>query len=111
MKALRRKSILLTGYLEYMIKHYYSKDKADTRKPIVSIITPSRIEERGCQLTLTFSAPMTYVFQNLEKRGVVVSIPLASLPGLSVACIVGVNFGFCGLFTAACYFTSIGQGG
>lgn len=71
MKALRRKSILLTGYLEYMIKHYYSKDKADTRKPIVSIITPSRIEERGCQLTLTFSAPMTYVFQNLEKRGVV----------------------------------------
>ncbi|XP_036876684.2 kynureninase [Manis javanica] len=71
MKALRRKSILLTGYLEYMIKHYYSEDKAEPRKPIVNIITPSRLEERGCQLTLTFSVPMNRVFQQLEKRGVV----------------------------------------
>ncbi|XP_008583146.1 PREDICTED: kynureninase [Galeopterus variegatus] len=71
MKALRRKSVLLTGYLEYMIKHYYSKDKAETKKPIVNIITPSRIEDRGCQLTLTFSVPNKDVFQELEKRGVV----------------------------------------
>lgn len=71
MKALRRKSILLTGYLEYLIKHYYNKDTADTKKPFVNIITPSCIEERGCQLTLTFSVPMKYVFQELEKRGVV----------------------------------------
>ncbi|KAK2509723.1 hypothetical protein MC885_020989 [Smutsia gigantea] len=71
MKALRRKSILLTGYLEYMIKHYYSKDKAESKKPIVNIITPSHVEERGCQLTLTFSVPMNHVFQELEKRGVV----------------------------------------
>lgn len=71
MKALRRKSILLTGYLEYMIKHYYGKDKAETKKPVVNIITPSNIEDRGCQLTLSFSVPITYVFQELEKRGVV----------------------------------------
>ncbi|XP_024425481.3 kynureninase isoform X2 [Desmodus rotundus] len=71
MKALRRKSILLTGYLEYMIKHYYGKDKAETKKPTVNIITPSSIEDRGCQLTLSFSIPITYVFQELEKRGVV----------------------------------------
>uniref|UniRef100_A0A8C5V5U2 Kynureninase n=1 Tax=Microcebus murinus TaxID=30608 RepID=A0A8C5V5U2_MICMU len=71
MKALRRKSILLTGYLEYLIKHYYSKDKADTKKPMVNIITPSRIEDRGCQLTLTFSVSKKDVFQELEKRGVV----------------------------------------
>ncbi|XP_060482153.1 kynureninase isoform X1 [Panthera onca] len=71
MKALRRKSVLLTGYLEYMIKHYCNKDKADTKRPFVNIITPSCIEDRGCQLTLTFSIPIKYVFQELEKRGVV----------------------------------------
>ncbi|XP_042099857.1 kynureninase isoform X2 [Ovis aries] len=71
MKALRRKSILLTGYLEYMIKHYFSQDKAESKKTVVNIITPSYIEERGCQLTLTFSIPIKYVIQELEKRGVV----------------------------------------
>uniref|UniRef100_A0A2K5JSX7 Kynureninase n=1 Tax=Colobus angolensis palliatus TaxID=336983 RepID=A0A2K5JSX7_COLAP len=71
MKALRKKSILLTGYLEYLIKHNYGKDKAATEKPIVNIITPSHIEERGCQLTITFSVPNKDVFQELEKRGVV----------------------------------------
>ncbi|XP_023370807.1 kynureninase [Otolemur garnettii] len=71
MKALRRKSILLTGYLEYLLMHYYSKDKAHAQKPTVSIITPSRIDNRGCQLTLTFSVSKTNVFQELGKRGVV----------------------------------------
>ncbi|XP_066201575.1 kynureninase [Saccopteryx leptura] len=74
MKALRRKSILLTGYLEYMIKHYYGKDKAETKKVFVNIITPSHVEERGCQLTLTFSVPIKSVFQELQKRGVVCDI-------------------------------------
>ncbi|XP_006921107.1 kynureninase [Pteropus alecto] len=71
MKALRRKSILLTGYLEYMIKHYYGKDKTETKKPVVNIITPSHIEDRGCLLTLTFSVPAKYILEELEKRGVV----------------------------------------
>uniref|UniRef100_A0A669PKJ1 Kynureninase n=1 Tax=Phasianus colchicus TaxID=9054 RepID=A0A669PKJ1_PHACC len=70
MKALRRKSILLTGYLEYLIKHHYSEDKANPEKPYVKIITPPQIEERGCQLTLTFSLPIKSVFEELEKRGV-----------------------------------------
>ncbi|PKU39621.1 kynureninase isoform x1 [Limosa lapponica baueri] len=70
MKALRRKSILLTGYLEYLIKHYYNEDKTNPEKPFVKIITPSRIEERGCQLTLSFSLPIKSVFKELEKRGV-----------------------------------------
>ncbi|KAM8791983.1 kynureninase isoform 1-T1 [Rhynchonycteris naso] len=74
MKALRKKSILLTGYLEYMIKHYYDKDKAETKKLFVNIITPSHVEERGCQLTLTFSVPIKSVFQELQKRGVVCDI-------------------------------------
>ncbi|RMC18837.1 hypothetical protein DUI87_04733 [Hirundo rustica rustica] len=70
MKALRRKSILLTGYLEYLIKHYYSEDKTNPEKPFVRIITPSQIEERGCQLSLSFSLPIKSVFKELEKRGV-----------------------------------------
>uniref|UniRef100_U3IKM4 Kynureninase n=1 Tax=Anas platyrhynchos platyrhynchos TaxID=8840 RepID=U3IKM4_ANAPP len=70
MKALRRKSILLTGYLEYLIKHYYSEDKTNPEKPFVKIITPPRVEERGCQLTLSFSLPIKSVFKELEKRGV-----------------------------------------
>lgn len=73
MKALRRKSVLLTGYLEYLIKHYYSEDKTNPEKPFVRIITPSQIEERGCQLTLSFSLPIKSVFKELEKRGVAVS--------------------------------------
>ncbi|XP_027622828.1 kynureninase [Tupaia chinensis] len=71
LKALRRKSILLTGYLEYMIKYYYSKDETETGKPVVDIITPSCIEDRGCQLTLAFSVPNKDIFQELQKRGVV----------------------------------------
>uniref|UniRef100_A0A8C5KCG1 Kynureninase n=1 Tax=Jaculus jaculus TaxID=51337 RepID=A0A8C5KCG1_JACJA len=70
-KALRRKSILLTGYLEYMIKLHYSKDNKESMQPVVSIITPSCVEKRGCQLTLTFSTPKKTVFKELEKRGVV----------------------------------------
>lgn len=78
MKLLRKKSILLTGYLEYLIRHYYSEAKDDLKKPHVKIITPSNIEERGCQLTLVFSIPIKSVFEELEKRGVAVSM-LASL--------------------------------
>ncbi|KAM9305661.1 kynureninase [Gastrophryne carolinensis] len=70
MKALRKKSILLTGYLEYLIRHYYSENIAEPKKPYAKIITPSCIEERGCQLSLAFSLPIKAVFKELEKRGV-----------------------------------------
>lgn len=72
MKTLRKKSVLLTGYLEYLIKHYYSENIAEPEKPYAKIITPSRIEERGCQLSLTFSLPIKAVYEELEKRGVAV---------------------------------------
>lgn len=78
-KALRRKSILLTGYLEYMIRLYSTTKNAETKGPTVTIITPSRIEERGCQLTLAFSRSKKNVFEELHKRGVVVSILLEVL--------------------------------
>lgn len=70
MQDLRRKSILLTGYLEYLIRCYHSPDKTDTQKPHVKIITPSNVEERGCQLSLSFSFPVKAVYKELEKRGV-----------------------------------------
>lgn len=73
MKALRRKSLLLTGYLEYLIKHYYTEDPAQTHKPSVRIITPSDPEQRGCQLSLAFSVHIRKVFEELEMRGVAVS--------------------------------------
>uniref|UniRef100_A0A8C1Z2C2 Kynureninase n=1 Tax=Cyprinus carpio TaxID=7962 RepID=A0A8C1Z2C2_CYPCA len=70
MKDLRRKSVLLTGYLEYLIRHYYTKDPSAPDKPSVHIITPSDPQQRGCQLSLCFSCPIRTVFQELEKRGV-----------------------------------------
>uniref|UniRef100_A0A3Q0TBM2 Kynureninase n=1 Tax=Amphilophus citrinellus TaxID=61819 RepID=A0A3Q0TBM2_AMPCI len=70
MQALRRKSLLLTGYLEYLIKHYYTKDPAQPHKPHVHIITPSDPQQRGCQLSLSFSVHIKRVFEELEKRGV-----------------------------------------
>lgn len=73
MRDLRKKSILLTGYLEHLLKHYYSEDKSAPKKPHVRIITPRNPAERGCQLSLSFSVPIRAVFQELERRGVVVS--------------------------------------
>ncbi|GAA6224221.1 kynureninase [Lates japonicus] len=70
MQALRRKSLLLTGYLEYLIQHYYTEDPAQPHKPHIRIITPSDPQQRGCQLSLSFSIPIRKVFQELEKRGV-----------------------------------------
>ncbi|KAJ8351574.1 hypothetical protein SKAU_G00230500 [Synaphobranchus kaupii] len=70
MQALRQKSKLLTGYLEYLLKHYYTQDEARPDKPYVRIITPSDPEERGCQLSLSFSVPVDTIFNELEKRGV-----------------------------------------
>uniref|UniRef100_A0A8D0AWF9 Kynureninase n=1 Tax=Sander lucioperca TaxID=283035 RepID=A0A8D0AWF9_SANLU len=72
MQALRRKSLLLTGYLEYLIQHYYSKDAAQPHKAHVHIVTPSDPQQRGCQLSLSFSVPILKIFRELEKRGVAV---------------------------------------
>lgn len=82
MQALRRKSMLLTGYLEYLIQHYYSQDPARPHRPHIRIITPSDPEQRGCQLSFSFSTHIGKVLQELRRRGVVVrrSRPLLSLP-------------------------------
>ncbi|GAA5025498.1 kynureninase [Marivirga lumbricoides] len=64
MEALRSKSILLTGYLEYLIKEINKEEK------IFEIITPENPEERGCQLSLFTLKYGKSLFDKLMKRGV-----------------------------------------
>ena len=64
---LRRKSLLLTGYLEYLIK----RDLSD----FISIFTPSNPHERGCQLSLAFkNTDLEEVFSHLQQHGVICDI-------------------------------------
>lgn len=63
MDALRRKSVLLTGYLEYLLLH----EGHDT----CSIITPTEPGERGCQLSLRIGANGRQLFEHLSSSGVV----------------------------------------
>jgi kynureninase len=67
MTALRKKSLLLTGYLEYLIKLELSED--------VTIFTPENPEERGCQLSLAFpTADVDTIFNQLKGEGVICDI-------------------------------------
>jgi kynureninase len=63
MAALREKSLLLTGYMEFLLRQV-------THLPFV-IITPSEPERRGCQLSLLFLERGREVFDALTENGVV----------------------------------------
>lgn len=69
--------ILLAAYLELLLLHYYGLSQDDVETPAktggLSIITPVNPAERGCQLSIKFSAPMKSLSKELDKRGVVVS--------------------------------------
>lgn len=62
MKALRQKSELLTGYLEFLIgkgnKHF-------------RIITPTDKKQRGCQLSIQTLSNGKKLFQKISKAGVI----------------------------------------
>ncbi|KAJ3217792.1 hypothetical protein HDU81_000745 [Chytriomyces hyalinus] len=65
MAELREKSMLLTGYLEYLL------NLIKEEKPLFQIITPSDPEQRGCQLSLLFvPGHMERVFDALLEKGV-----------------------------------------
>uniref|UniRef100_A0A0B6ZK02 Kynureninase n=1 Tax=Arion vulgaris TaxID=1028688 RepID=A0A0B6ZK02_9EUPU len=72
---LRRKSLLLTAYLESRILQTYKRpDGKDTKDDgdniYIDIFTPQDPEQRGAQLSLAFNVSIQEVFKELEKRGV-----------------------------------------
>ncbi|EMR10757.1 kynureninase [Pneumocystis murina B123] len=68
MSSIRRKSVLLTGYLEYLLLTLCSS-------ALFTIITPGNPEERGAQLSLRFYKDSTQViFDQLRANGVVVDL-------------------------------------
>lgn len=64
MEVLREKSVMLTGYLEFLINDV--SDKAQ-----VEIITPSDPEKRGCQLSLFVKQNAKAIHQALQDTGVI----------------------------------------
>lgn len=70
-KNLRRKSALLTGFMEYLLK------QIDTDGKYFSIITPSNPKDRGCQLSIRMKQDACLpdrqgrkVFDKIMKAGV-----------------------------------------
>jgi kynureninase len=65
MKRLREKSVLLTGFLEYLLK------SIENNSEHFEIITNSTTEERGCQLSILMKKNGKKVFTSLTKAGVI----------------------------------------
>ncbi|MBK5278963.1 MAG: kynureninase [Bacteroidia bacterium] len=63
-KNLRKKSILLTGYLEFLLK------MVDPDGKHFSIITPSNPKDRGCQLSILMKQHGRKIFDKLMKARV-----------------------------------------
>ncbi|MDH5476658.1 MAG: kynureninase, partial [Cyclobacteriaceae bacterium] len=63
--ALRKKSLLLTGYLEYLLLEMNLDERS------IEIITPTNAEERGCQLSLLVNNKGKEIFDKLTKNGIV----------------------------------------
>jgi len=63
MVNLRKKSKLLTAYLEYLILHENNEN--------IHIITPSDPEQRGCQLSIQMKNPDKRLFHFLTEHGVI----------------------------------------
>jgi kynureninase len=64
-KNLTKKSVQLTGYLEYLLK------KIDSTGNKFVILTPAEKSERGCQLSIYMKQNGKKVFNALTKAGVV----------------------------------------
>ena len=65
MKNLRTKSILLTGYLEFLLREIDSSEKQ------FHIISPHNPDERGCQLSILMKQNGRKVFDRITKSGVI----------------------------------------
>lgn len=67
MESLRKKSIQLTGYMEFLLLEL----KKQINQNNFEIITPSNPEARGCQLSLQFKSGGKELFQYLSNKGVI----------------------------------------
>lgn len=63
--SLRKKSLLLTGYLEFLLNQIPNHENHFT------IITPGNTKERGCQLSILMKHDGRKVFNKLTKGGVI----------------------------------------
>jgi len=64
MKRLRKKSMMLTGYLEYLLK------EVDASERYYTIITPADPASRGCQLSVLMKRNGKSVYRKLLAAGV-----------------------------------------
>ena len=64
MEQISKKQFLITGYLEYLLDHYFPND--------IKIITPRNVAERGSQLSLEFNCDLKEFHQKMEQKGVLV---------------------------------------
>jgi kynureninase len=65
MKNLRKKSVLLTGFLEFLLKSIEDHDKH------FMILTNTSPQERGCQLSILMKQNGKMIFNKLMKAGVI----------------------------------------
>ena len=63
LSALRVKSVQLTGYLELLLTPLLSQLH-------ITLLTPTAVEERGCQLSVLLPIPIRGVLRRLEVAGV-----------------------------------------
>ncbi|RMG38575.1 MAG: hypothetical protein D6732_05175 [Methanobacteriota archaeon] len=64
METLREKSMLLTGYMEYLLQPLM-------RQGNISVITPQQPDERGCQLSIVISEKGREVYNYLTSHGII----------------------------------------
>ncbi|NOT74734.1 MAG: kynureninase [Cyclobacteriaceae bacterium] len=64
-KSLRKKSILLTGYLEFLLKN------TERFQEYFIIITPEDPKERGCQMSMLMKDNGRKIFDKITKAGVI----------------------------------------
>ncbi|MFN4147752.1 MAG: kynureninase [Runella sp.] len=67
MATLRQKSLLLTGFLEFLI---HESNRHNPHRPI-EIITPSDPQQRGCQLSLLVENGGKQLFEQLVAHGII----------------------------------------
>lgn len=64
-RNLRKKSLLLTGYLDFLLK------QIDPHQNHFHVITPSAPNERGCQLSIVMKENGKTTFNKISKAGVI----------------------------------------